>query len=97
MMDHDTATPGTYCPRCAYYVDRAASIGSTAVPEPGDFSLCLNCGALNRFKQDMLLEPVPDDDPDLLDLTPQSRLKIMLVQGYIAKRGPIKKDDPLPS
>lgn len=76
------------CPECGYHPDYASSISEKATPEEGDLSICINCGALNRFGPGMRLErtEVPDD------LTLEQQLKVRLSQDFIRKRGRIPED-----
>lgn len=56
-------TAKTLCPRCGYEVDGATVITQQkeVAPEPGDISLCLNCGGLNEFSPSLSLLKVPRD------------------------------------
>jgi hypothetical protein len=57
----------TTCPRCGYKMDAATHIGKgRARPKPGDFSLCLQCGQILRFDQQ--LEPVMALERELAEL-----------------------------
>lgn len=56
-----TKHAANFCPACGYRSDSSTSIGTQAVPKPGDITLCIKCGEMNRFTQSLQLEPVPDD------------------------------------
>jgi NAD-dependent SIR2 family protein deacetylase len=46
----DSKLPATACLECGYVVDRVTGPGS---PEPGSLSLCVKCGSLNAFGEDL--------------------------------------------
>jgi hypothetical protein len=61
--------PPCSCPYCDYVIDMAAPAGRHDVPrpEPGQFSVCLNCKKVLRFGEDLKLFKVdPRDIPDEL-------------------------------
>jgi hypothetical protein len=43
-------------PCCGYMVDSASDPNGDATPEPGDFSICLRCGAILQFGPDLTSE-----------------------------------------
>jgi len=48
--------PSSTCPDCGYVMDAATAVSrKDATPKPGDASLCLKCGALLRFADDLTL------------------------------------------
>jgi hypothetical protein len=47
-----TETPGLVCVSCAHAMNRTTGDGKL---EPGDFTLCIRCGALNVFDDDLRL------------------------------------------
>lgn len=90
----DYASPPSLCLRCGYYVDHAAKLtGKTGPPEPGDFTLCLNCGQLFRFNKQLGL--VLTGNEAISELAEPKQRTVRVVQDFIARRGPIaKKDKP---
>ena len=39
------------CPRCRYRMDAASTLtGANCQPKAGDFSICMRCGLIMRFK-----------------------------------------------
>jgi hypothetical protein len=76
------------CPACGYFHDSASTVArDRGKPKPGDLSVCLNCGALAAFTDDLRLKltTMPKD------ATPTQRLLIEKAQGYIRQRGPLPK------
>lgn len=52
------------CVRCGYVMDMATSLEDPEVnlPNPGDISLCLKCGLLSIFDQNLKLRPPSDEE-----------------------------------
>jgi hypothetical protein len=53
------------CTACGQTVSGAAAIDDDCAPEPGDFSVCIKCGHIAAFGDDLLLR----------DLTPAERIE----------------------
>ena len=49
-----TRTPATPCPTCGYKMDAASCPYSGETPSPGDPSVCLKCGELLVFSDEMV-------------------------------------------
>ncbi len=45
----------TECPVCARRLDAAMSFDSDCAPGPGDFTVCIYCGAMCQFNESMEL------------------------------------------
>lgn len=74
------------CPICGYNVDAATELHHEPIsPKPGDFSLCLNCGSLNKFGDDLGL--VESTEDDILLLAADQFVEVRKAQDYIRKRG----------
>jgi hypothetical protein len=58
---------------CGYEVDTASEITTSQPikPKPGDFTICLRCGAWHRFKDDLSIRPFEAEDT--LDLDAHQR------------------------
>ncbi len=53
---------------CGYVMDCTTAVDGVAVPKPGDVTLCLKCGRVFVFDQNMNLEQAPADvcnDPEV--------------------------------
>jgi len=87
--------PGRYrkqnLPCCGYEVDDVSSIyQKDAVPEPGDFSICLNCGSWLRFTEDAAtLRTI--EVSDWLELDDDNRNHMSRITKEIHKRGLLRK------
>lgn len=46
----------SFCPQCFHLLDAATNMTSRDKPEPGDYTVCINCASVLRFGPDMLLE-----------------------------------------
>lgn len=55
------------CPVCGDRVEIATIIGGVGLPRPKDFAICANCGAVNRYSEEMQLLQVvrPDDEAEI--------------------------------
>ena len=68
--------PPELCSECSQLLDAASYIGDERVkPRPGDISLCIRCGHMTVFKDDMHRRELSDEemhemagDPALLKL-----------------------------
>jgi hypothetical protein len=55
--------PECFCPTCKHPFDRATNgNGIAAAPNPGDVSVCVECGEYLEFNPDMTLRRLPDDE-----------------------------------
>jgi hypothetical protein len=64
-MTEAEVMPPVRCLNCGYDCDRASGIVDQQAPdqqrpEPGDFSLCINCGHLSAYADDLTLRPLTD-------------------------------------
>jgi hypothetical protein len=68
--------PETYCLECGYRMDAAGAADGKddMLAQPGDISICMKCGAVQRFADDMTMRPnTPEEaeeitnDPELLN------------------------------
>lgn len=57
-------TPPAVCPKCGYQMNAAtpATPGTKTAPEPGDFSICIECAAALRFGPARCLREVTDEE-----------------------------------
>jgi len=54
--------PPAECPNCGYVSDMAAAIDENVKPSPNDISICINCGHLSAFTEDLKLRNLTDDE-----------------------------------
>lgn len=52
MLDESTRTPVWNCPNCGYRIDSASGL-SKDQPDPGDVSVCMKCGEVFLFAEDL--------------------------------------------
>lgn len=57
LIQKTSRIPDQWCPVCFAALDGASSMGSESIPEPGDFMVCINCGDVLRFGDDLYLVP----------------------------------------
>lgn len=65
--------PLSHCPHCGREGDAASDMTTNEVPDPGSLSVCIGCGALSMFGDDMKLRELTReerqkvrDDPEVL-------------------------------
>jgi hypothetical protein len=49
----DYPIPTCFCLKCGHTFDRSSSLTGRGSPEPGDLTLCIQCGSLLQFNADM--------------------------------------------
>lgn len=82
------------CPQCGAPNDMATSWGGDDSPEPGDVSLCVGCGTVLVFNDDMSSrKPTPDEEVEIfLAMPAEFRAKFLEVQAMLKATAP--KADP---
>ena len=83
MMGCETITT-SWCPDCGYECDRVSRMGRGSVEE-GDIGICLNCGALHRINDIMVIELASKEDLDAL--TEDEAHMVAETIAFIKKRG----------
>lgn len=67
--------PLVACKNCGYEFDRISDVVADNVPRPGDMTLCLRCGDIMAFNDDMTLRSLTEDDISCIPLATLSRLQ----------------------
>lgn len=79
------------CPKCGYGINAASSLfDPTELPDPEDYSICLNCGALLEFDRALRLQAVRDPERAFDNLSREQREKVQKAQLLIWLRGRIR-------
>jgi hypothetical protein len=78
--------PTVLCPRCGYMVNRASNAFGKDRPEPGDYTLCLNCGCWLQLSEAMTLKFAPDMEA-LAGLSPRRLAKAQALATLLRLRG----------
>lgn len=55
------------CPICSTLLNAASGFNNNASPSPGDVSVCIMCGAVLKFDEEMNLQQVPESELQALD------------------------------
>jgi len=58
--------PVCHCLRCGYKFDSASSLEDDSKPSPGSLSVCLKCGAVAKYGDDLTVVPMTDKEADEL-------------------------------
>jgi hypothetical protein len=76
-MSESTRIPLGPCPGCGYLIDAAAdSDDEGAIPSPEDFTICLDCGHICRFNEDLTLRNLTEEDREFLTQFPDTEQKL---------------------
>jgi len=73
------------CPQCNYFMDASTSIDGdeNVKPSPGDISLCIKCGAMLDFDDDMKLQFLRQEKFEELD--DETRSQILSARAVIKR------------
>lgn len=55
MLEKTTRVPKSICPTCQTILSAATDFTHGAAPKPDDITICINCGTILCFKEDMTL------------------------------------------
>jgi hypothetical protein len=61
-----THVPESRCLHCGHKLDAATGVGHHDAPEPGNLSLCINCGAVTIYAEDLTLRGMTREEMDAL-------------------------------
>jgi hypothetical protein len=61
-LSKSTRTPESICPSCGKVFDVATDVTSDEGPSPGDISICLHCGHLMAFNDDLTVRELTSDE-----------------------------------
>jgi hypothetical protein len=86
----ETSFKGVKAPCCGWLLDTAASLQGDVSPQPGNFTICFNCGSWLMFTDtEGSVRLMTSADARLVDA--ESFRILSLVRNQIQKRGRIKK------
>jgi hypothetical protein len=68
MVGPVSRTPLSPCPVCDTQIDAATAAFSMQSPNPGDFSICVECGAVLRYDGELQLRWVSWEELEALPL-----------------------------
>lgn len=81
--------PKSKCPTCGHILDAATCTYSNARPRPGDFTVCISCGEILRFGEDMV--PGFATVGDMLEVSDKVKDYLDQAQHLIRRYRPISK------
>jgi transcription initiation factor IIE alpha subunit len=80
--------PESRCPQCDYKLTGASvAHGTNQPPQPGDTSICLNCGQVLTYLDGTLLRKATADEIRELMQEPKAWATIEKAQMFIRRRG----------
>lgn len=59
QINVETRTPESHCCECGHTTDAASG---PCAPKPGDLSLCIECGSLNAFAENLMLRKPTEEE-----------------------------------
>lgn len=57
------------CPHCGFETGTCGTLGDHPHPLPGHWSLCMQCGGVSRFDEELNLQPASEEDIELLKIS----------------------------
>lgn len=70
--------PDHICSCCKTKLDRATGDGD---PAPGSITICIGCGSILEFQEDLMLQPVSEEKmKHLMKNQPEDYIRVKLVQ-----------------
>lgn len=86
-----TRTPATWCPCCFHTLTATTCTTGEHSPEPGDYTICINCGEVLRWNDRMDL-----DQSSLMEIPEDSRMRFAQVVQVIKGLTASKPEKPKP-
>lgn len=77
-----TRTEGQRCRNCGYHLNAHSSVESDIAPAAGYLSVCIGCGSISVFEDDLNLRPMTT--PELTDLMNNHLSTYMHIKGIQA-------------
>lgn len=68
----------SFCPYCFRLLDAASNVEGEGAPQPGDFTLCIECSSVLRFDEEMNLVMSSWDDIPLILRASFAQLKMAI-------------------
>lgn len=79
------------CPTCKYGIENVTPIGKenkNAIPEPGNWCVCLSCGEILHFNNELKLKIAIQQDLATLEL--MDHIQILYTSNLIKKEKPLQ-------
>ena len=61
-----TRTPECHCLNCGHKFDAAGAINAEDAPEPGNICLCIECGAVMMYAEDLTVRGMTREEMDAI-------------------------------
>lgn len=79
--------PPSQCPTCMKVLDRSAPEDDGDGPSRGDMTVCLHCGEILVFDQNLLLTPVTNEALNQLKISqPDTYCMLTSMSKYVVRR-----------
>jgi hypothetical protein len=76
-----TTIPMAICPHCGYHMDRATDPFEAGAPKPDDLSVCVKCGELSMFDEELKQRPLKPEETARCSLDPRVITVQLLIRG----------------
>lgn len=75
------------CLECGEVLDMATSVeGDNAIPTPGDVTVCIRCGTIAQFTEEMNLKPITSEmEEDFKEQNPEGWKLMIQASQHIKK------------
>jgi transcription initiation factor IIE alpha subunit len=81
------------CPYCGHAMDAATDVEADARPSPGDIGVCIECGGVLAYTDDLTLRAASQEEIETLD--PKTRELLARMQAAQRMRRPrARKETP---
>ena len=74
------------CHSCFKLYEAHSDLNGESKPQPGDFSICIGCGAFSKFDDDMKLVALTETDMQLLEKEPEMLMQMQQCAFLIRQR-----------
>lgn len=85
--------PPTHCPHCGREADAATDMTTQEVPDPGSLSVCIGCGALSIFGDDMQLRELTLEERQKVRDDPETMAEVRRHQRAVHMLGSKKPEE----
>jgi hypothetical protein len=67
-VGHDSRIPPSTCTGCGHALTASSGVGNDDVPDPGSVSICVYCGKMTVFDENLMLrEPTEAERKEILE------------------------------
>ena len=65
-LGEDHQIKENFCPFCNHKLDGCSQVNGNNLPDPGSYSVCIKCGNVSVFDDDLCLrKPLPEEEAEI--------------------------------